>query len=186
MTKSTQFGLMSGFATMFLITLLYVINPVLLIEGYERLTLLVFAGFILYGVSQKRQTNLSPSNLKDLLSTDNNVENDFAPFGELLNFGFKIFVIGFAIKFTFIYFLFHYYDPNLIELVKEASVKVFESYQNTAQDTQVILDQKLADYKAQDFGPRLTDFLGMGLELIVGFLIALVIALFFKRERPDY
>ena len=72
MTRSTQLGLMSGFIATLTITVLYLINPSLLIRGYERLTLLVFAGFMLYGIMERRQTNLAPKNLEDLLSTEAN------------------------------------------------------------------------------------------------------------------
>lgn len=186
MTKSTQLGLMNGFAAMFFLTVLYIIDPILLVQGYERFTLLLAAGLILYGAVKQRPTSLTPAHLEDLLQSEKDTNNDFISFGELLQFGFRIFVIGFVLKFIYIYFLFHFYDTNLIELAKIESIQIFKSFQNTATHTQEILDQQLKEYSAQNFGPELTDFLGISIELIIGFIIAFVIAIFFKRDRPNY
>ncbi|BDS12568.1 DUF4199 domain-containing protein [Aureispira anguillae] len=192
MVKSTRLGLMSGFLAMMFITLLYLVDPTLLVDGYERLTLLLFAGAIIYGVQQERQTKLSVKKIEELVeqdtaTTDENDEvSDFAPFGELLQLGFRTYVIAYFMKFAFIYFLFNYYDPSLIELVKDASVEVYMEHQDFSKDTEEIIQQKIARYKEGNFGPSLKDVLGIGLELILGFIIAFLTALFFKREQPDY
>ena len=188
MLRSTRLGLMSGFMAMLLVTFLYVTDPLWLVAGYERLTLLIFFGAIIYGVRQERQTNFSTSNIHDLVdlkAEEGDESKDFAPFGKLLKLGFRTFVIGFFIKYFFIYYLFNYYDPNLVEMVKEAYVKVFLEYRDATQ-TEEIFQQDLARFKAGNFGPSLTNFLGIGMELIVGFLMAFFTAIFFKREQPGY
>ncbi len=188
MLRSTRLGLMSGFLAMLLITFLYVTDPLLLVVGYERLTLLIFFGAIIYGVRQERQTSLTTSNIQDLVGLQaegGNESKDFAPFSELLKLGFRTYIIGFFIKFFFIYYLFNYYDPQLIELVKEAYVKVFLEHRDPSQ-TEELFQQELAKFKAGNFGPSLTSFLGIGMELIMGFLMAFFTAIFFKREHPGY
>ena len=187
MNLSTRLGLMSGFISMLLITFLYVANPELLIVGYERLTLLVLMAAILYGVLQQRQTNFSPAKIEDLLSDNKqiDVKNDFASFGALLKLGFRIYIIGFFIKFLFIWFLFNYYDPTLVDMVKEAYLKVVEGHKNTS-DMELIYRENLESFKQGNFAPSLTNFLGIALELIVGFILSLVFAFFFKRDQPEY
>jgi len=188
MDRSTRLGLMSGFLATLFITILYVTDPALLVDGYERITLVILFVAIVYGVSQERTTSLSPNGIEDLLNTTETEETeqeDFVSFGELLKFGFKIYVIGFFIKFSFIYFLFNYYDPALIEMVKEAYVDVFIEFRDPT-DTELIFEQKLADFKNGNFAPSFTNVLGVGLELVLGFFMAFFTALFFKREQPDY
>lgn len=191
MDRSTRLGLMAGFLAMIFITILYLINPILLIDGYERLTLLLFGGAIIYGAQQKRQNNLSVRKIEALLTVSKkensrDTSGDFASFGLLLQLGFRTYVIAFFIKFSFIYFLFNYYDPNLIEMVKDASVQVYMEHQDFSKDTEEIIQQKIARYKEGHFGPSLRDFLGIGIEIIIGFIMAFVTAFVFKREQPDY
>ena len=188
MTLSTRLGLMSGFMSMLLISFFYVTNPELLIVGFERLTLLILGGAILFGILQQRKTNFSPSKIEDLLSSENkkiDEINDFASFSELLKLGFRIFIIGFFIKFMFIWFIFNYYDPSLIEMVKEAYLKVVEEHKNTS-DMEMIYKENMETFRQGNFGPSLTNFLGIALELIVGFVISLTFAMFFKRDQPEY
>lgn len=188
MTRSTRLGLMAGFLSMMFITFLYVINPTLLVDGYERLTLLLFALTVVYAIQQERQTSFRVQRIEDLKEEKEEVDdsNDFASFAELLQIGFRTYVIAFFIKFTFVYFLFNYYDPSLVELVRDASVEVYKSFQDFSNDTQEMIEQKIAKYKEGDFGPSLRDPLGIIIELLIGFFVAFITALFFKRDRPDY
>lgn len=186
MNKSTRIGLLGGFGATFYIALLYKTNSNLLIIGYERWTLLIFFVLMIYGALQHRQTNLAVNSLADLANTSVDTDNDFASFGELLQLTFKIYALGFFIKFIFIYFLFNYYDPSLVEMVKEESIRIFWDNLDRNSDTAEILQQKLNNYKKGNFGPQLTDFLGIAMELVVGFSMAFGISIFLKRERPEY
>ncbi|MCH2020951.1 MAG: DUF4199 domain-containing protein [Saprospiraceae bacterium] len=188
MRLSTRLGLMGGFLSMLFITILYITNSNLLIIGYERFTLLIFLATMVYGVLQQRQTNLSPNKIEDLLGHQEMQKvynNDFASFGELLKLGFKIYVIGFFIRFLFIYFLFNYYDTQLIEMYKEVNERIFIEFKNP-KDTELIFQQKLNDYRAGNFAPSFKNFLGIAIELIIGFIMAFFIALLFNRNQPDY
>jgi len=163
MTGSTRLGLMAGFLAMIFITILYVMDPNLLVDGYERLTLLLF-----------------------VLTEKIDDSKDFASFGELLQIGFRTYAIAYFIKFTFVYFLFNYYDPSLIELVRDASVEVYKNFQDFSSDTQEIIEQKIANYKEGEFGPSLRDPIGIVIELLIGLFVAFITALFFQRDRPEY
>lgn len=190
MTRSTRLGLMAGFLAMMFITLLYVIDPILLVDGYERLTLLLFALTIVYAIQQERKTSLTVRKIGDLQEAASTEEiddsEDFASFGELLQIGFRTYVIAYFIKFTFVYFLFNYYDPSLIDMVRDASVEVYKSFQDFSTDTQEMVEQKIANYKKGEFGPSLRDPIGIVIELLIGLFVAFMTALFFKRDRPEY
>ncbi|MBL4649536.1 MAG: DUF4199 domain-containing protein [Aureispira sp.] len=191
MTRSTRLGLMAGFLAMMFISILYVMDPTLLVDGYERLTLLLFVLTIIYAIQEERKTSLTVRKIGDLQQTTDVTEKiddskDFASFGELLQIGFKTYVIAYFIKFFFVYFLFNYYDPSLIGLVRDASVEVYKSFQDFSSDTQEIIEQKIAKYKEGEFGPSLRDPIGIVIELLIGFFVAFMTALFFKRDRPEY
>ncbi len=189
MTRSTRLGVMAGFLSMMFITLLYVIDPTLLVDGYERFTLLLFVLTVIYAIQQERQTTLTVRSIEDLKEKHPEKiddSGDFASFGELLQIGFRTYAIAYFIKFAFVYFLFNYYDPTLIELVRDASVEVYKNFQDFSNDTQEIIEQKIAKYREGEFGPSLRDPIGILIELLIGLLVAFVTALFFKRDRPDY
>ncbi|CAA6812863.1 MAG: Unknown protein [uncultured Aureispira sp.] len=191
MTRSTRLGLMTGFLSMMFISLLYVIDATLLVDGYERLTLLFFALAIVYAIQQERKTSLTVRRIEDLQQAGEALDGiddskDFASFGELLRIGFKTYVIAYFMKFFFVYFLFNYYDPSLIDMVRDASVEVYKSFQDFSSDTQEMVEQKIAKYKEGEFGPSLRDPIGILIELLIGLFVAFMTALFFKRDRPEY
>jgi len=191
MTRSTRLGLMAGFFAMMFITILYIIDPTLLVDGYERLTLLLFVLTIVYAIQGERRTSLKVQKIEDLqgsVETSKEIDDskDFASFGELLQIGFRTYVIAYFIKFIFVYFLFNYYDPSLIELVRDASVEVYKNFQDFSSDTQEIIEQKIAKYREGEFGPSLRDPFGIIIELLIGLFVAFLTALFFKRDRPEY
>lgn len=187
---TARIGLMAGFLAMLYVTVLYISDPIMLVTGYERVTLLIFVGAMLYGMIQLRPTELNARSLQDLVVEDGDksvdISHDFRSFSELLQAGFRIYFIGFLLKFTFIYLLFHYYDPSLIDLAREESVRIFMEQSNIENDTQEMLEQRLAQYRQGEFGPSLKDVLGIFIELVMGFIVAAVMALFFKRDQPDY
>jgi hypothetical protein len=182
---------MTGFLSMMFISLLYVIDATLLVDGYERLTLLFFALTIVYAIQEERKTSLTVRRIEDLQQAGEALDGiddskDFASFGELLRIGFKTYVIAYFMKFFFVYFLFNYYDPSLIDMVRDASVEVYKSFQDFSSDTQEMVEQKIAKYKEGEFGPSLRDPIGILIELLIGLFVAFMTALFFKRDRPEY
>lgn len=181
---------MAGFLAILYITILYISEPLFLVTGYERVTLLIFIGAVIYGMARMRSTALNANSLQDLATIEAPVSvdtsNDFCSFSELLQSGFRIYFIAFILKFSFIYLLFHYYDPSLIDLVREESVRIFIEQSNFENDTQEIFEQRIARYRQGEFGPSLKDVLGILIELVIGFIVAAVLALFFKRDQPDY
>ena len=186
---SVRIGLMTGFISTLYITILYLANPTLLVDGYERLTLVLFFGAVVYTVYQIRPTTLAKQSLEDLAQGNHEVgahQEDFKSFGELLQAGFRTYFIAFWIKFAFVYFLFNYYDPSLVEMVRDASTEIFKNTMDFSDDTQEIIEQRIANYRAGEFGPSLRDPLGLIIELLIGFFMAFLTALFMKREQPDY
>lgn len=188
-TISARIGLMAGFIATLYITLLYLVNPRLLVVGYERLTLLLFFGAVVYSVYKIRPTTLHQKSLQALVldkETADQHQGDFRSFGELLQVGFRTYFIAFLIKFIFIYFLFNYYDPSLIEMVRDASTEVFVENMDFGDDTEMMKQERIAQYRSGEFGPSLKDPLGLIIELLLGFFMAFITALFMKREQPDY
>lgn len=186
---SARIGMMAGFIATLYITILYLANPRLLVVGYERWTLLLFFGAVVYSVYQIRPTTLNQESLQALALDEEAADQhqgDFRSFGELLQVGFRTYFIAFLIKFIFIYFLFNYYDPSLIEMVRDASTEVFVNNMDFGDDTELMKQERIAQYRAGEFGPSLKDPLGLIIELLVGFFMAFITALFMKREQPDY
>ncbi len=179
---------MGGFLATLLITMMYVSDASLLVKGYTWLKQLVFFGAVLYGMLQLRQTSIQASNINDLAKTkDVDTTHDFVSFAELLSAGFKIYFIAFFITFLYIFVLFNYIDPTLVELVKDASVKVAIEYKDPSV-TEEIFQQQITQLREQDFSPRLTDFFSIMsmFELIMGFMFSFIVALFLQREQPKY
>ncbi|MCP4440312.1 MAG: DUF4199 domain-containing protein [Aureispira sp.] len=170
MNNGFRFGLWAAVLSVLYITVLYVSAPTYLITGYERLTLLIF--LVLMGIAAYTEREQRP--------------DGFIEFGELLKMTFRVYVIGFFAKFLFIYVLFNYIDTDMIELVKDAQVRIF--IENKGIDVpEEIFQQKLKLFiESTHFGPTLLDFLGISLEIIVGAIFAGTISFFFKREAPEY
>lgn len=189
-SSTARIGVMAGLLAILYITVLYVTDQTLLVVGYERVTLLIFTGAVIYGVAQLRPTQLKARSLQELAQAENinaaHAEQEFKSFGELLQGGFRIYFIAFLMKFIFVYLLFHYYDPSLIDLVREESVRIYMEQSDFSNDTQEVIEQKIAFYREGEFGPSLTDVLGLILELLLGFVVAFFTALLLKRDRPDY
>jgi len=188
MDSTNKNGLMAGFLSILLITMLYVSDPTLLVKGYVWLKQFVFFGAMAYGMSQLRDTSISTSNLSSLKSTaDADTSKDFIGLVELLGAGFKIYLIGYLFTFLYIYLLFNFIDPSLVELVKDGTVKIAIETRDPS-ITEEIFQQKIQQLREQDFSPSITDFLSVMsmVELLIGFVMAFVLALFFQREKPNY
>ncbi len=184
---------MTGFLATLYVTILYLIEPRLLVAGYERWTLLLFLVAVVYSVYQTRPTTLNERSLQSLVDAPAPEEGeldahqgDFKSFGELLQVGFRTFFIAFIIKFAFIYFLFNYYDTGLVEMVRDASTQIYVDNMDFGDDTEMVRQQRIANYRAGEFGPSLRDPLGLVIELLLGFAMAFFTALVMKREEPGY
>jgi hypothetical protein len=185
MKQSTRMGLLGGFASMFLITMLYVSDPHLLVVGYAQYSLLILFAFMLVAVLKERKTSFTPASIEELAAHDKELSSkDFAAFSELLRIAFRVYFIGYLIKFVFIYILFNFIDVSLVELVRDAQVQVFLDMRDES-ITDAIFQTQLEQFKAQDFSPGL-DVLGIFLEMIIGFVMALGLAFFLRRDAPDY
>lgn len=170
MNNGFRFGVWAAVLSVLYIAVLYVTAPTYLITGYERITLLLF--FILMGMAAYTER-------------ESRAEG-FIEFGELLKMTLRVYLIGFTAKFLFIYVLFNFIDPDMIELVKDAQVRLFIAHREL-NIPEEIFQQKLKVFiETTHFGPSLREFLGIALEIIVGSVFAGIISLFFKREAPEY
>ncbi len=168
MNTSTIYGLIAGLLSMGLLTVLYLNNPDNMLTGLEKFSWLLILLAMFIGVARERGLRKEP----------------FIEFSEALRSSFKIFIIAYLLKFVFIYILFNFADPSLLEKARLAAVKIFTEHRN-ADITQEIFDQQLDAFGKGYFGPRIFD-IGVMLELIVGFLLSLATAAIMKREKPDY
>jgi hypothetical protein len=92
--------------------------------------------------------------------------------------------MAYLIKFLVIYIIFNYAHPALLDSARDIAVKIFIEHRNQ-EIPQEIFDQQLESYRKGYFGPRIFD-IGVMLEIIIGFGIALVTAIVFIREKPDF
>lgn len=190
MNKTTRIGILGGFMAIFLITIFYLTRPQMLVEGYVWLKQLVFLGAIIYGLAQMRQNSVQAPNIKALAAsqkeaTPTDHSKDFVGFTELLANGVKIYLIGYFLTFLYIYLLFNYIDTDLVELVKDHTVRLNIQLKDP-KISALRFEEQLAELRKQDFSPRLTDLISvMGMvEIILGFLMSFIVALFLRREQP--
>jgi hypothetical protein len=168
MKTAIIYGLVTGLLTMSFIVGIYLNQPLNLLSGIEKFSwLFLFAGMIL-GVWRERSLNNEP----------------FISLQEALRSAFQIFIIAYLIKFLVIYILFNYVNPTLSEHAKEIAVKIFVEHRNN-EIPQEIFDQQLESFKKGYFGPRIFD-IGVMLEIILGFVVALITAFLIKREKPEF
>lgn len=168
MNTANIYGFTAGFLSVAFITAIYLDNPSNLLSGIEKFSWLLFVVAMFIGTWRERQ--LRP----DL----------FLAFHEALKTAYKIFVIAYLIKFVTIYLLFNFYDTSLQELAREIAVKIFTEHRNEEMP-QEIFEQQLKAFSNGYFGPKIFD-IGVMLEMIVGFIAALLIAFLFKREKPEF
>ncbi len=162
------FGLLGGFASMALIASLYVTNKTFLLQGYEKFTWVLILAAMIAAVMRERAQE----------------EHQFIGLYEALRSAFQTFVLAYLVKFVFIYILFNFIDPSLLDLAREKAVDIFTAHRNPDEAEQ-IFQERLAAFRQGYFGPRLFD-IGVMLEIIGGFVLALIVAFFLKREAPDY
>ncbi|WBM75082.1 DUF4199 domain-containing protein [Saprospira grandis] len=168
MRKSQLYGLLGGFISSAALAVLYVTDKNYLLEGYEKLSWLIIWAACFIAVAQERSAK----------------EDQFIGFYEALRPAFQTFVYAYVIKTIFIYLLFVYIDPDLLELSKQKAIEIFIEHK-PAEEPQEIFNGRLEAYKKEYFGPRLFD-LGIMLEVILGFVLSAITAFLMRRDRPDY
>lgn len=168
MKASITYGLVTGLMATSFVVGIFLNNPLNLLSGLEIFSWIFIVAGMMLGTWRERSMRSEP----------------FINFKEALKTAFQIFVIAYIIKFLAIYIIFNYVQPSLLERAREIAVKIFVEYRN--QETpQEIFDQQLEAYRKGYFGPQFFD-LGVMVQIIIGFLIALLTAVLFIREKPDY
>jgi tetrahydromethanopterin S-methyltransferase subunit G len=168
MKASVLYGLVSGLLVTAFIVGIYLNEPLNLLTGVEKFSwIFIFIGMLI-GTWRERSMRTEP----------------FINFQEALKTAFQIFVMAYLIKFLVIYIIFNYAHPALLDSARDIAVKIFIEHRNQ-EIPQEIFDQQLESYRKGYFGPRIFD-IGVMLEIIIGFGIALVTAILFIREKPDF
>ena len=168
MNRGIIYGLIAGFLTCGFLSALYSNNPTNILLGYEKISWLIIVTMKITGVIMERNTQIKK----------------FTDFNTALKNAFKIFIVAYLIKFIFIYLLFNYIDPKLLEMARDTAVKIFIDHRDPDM-TEEIFQQQLKAFRDGYFGPRLFD-VGIMLEIIVGFVISLITAIIIKREKPEF
>lgn len=168
MKASIIYGLVTGLICMSFVVGIYLNKPLNLLTGVEKLSwLFLFAGMLM-GTWRERSLRSEP----------------FLSFQETLKSAFQIFIIAYLIKFLVVYILFNYVDPSLSEHAREIAVRIFKEHRNQ-EIPQEIFEQQLEAFRKGYFGPRIFD-IGIMLEIIIGFVAALITAFLIKREKPEF
>jgi hypothetical protein len=146
---------------------LYLSDPLLLVSGYESFTwAFFFISMILVGVR-----------------TRNAQDGAFIEFRYLLKPIYQAFFLAYMLKYIFIYTLFRFIDPTLLDLVKDIGRKMLISNRDPNW-TDEMLQQQITVYNQQEI--YMFDFIGLSIHLVMGFVLALIVSFVLKRERPDY
>lgn len=168
MNLSTQYGILGGFVLIAYLTALYFVDKTLLVEGWEKITWLLLLGTMLAAAAKRRLQE----------------PDTFISFRPLMQTVVKVFLLAYFMKFAFIYILFRYGDPEMMEMVRMAELQlILENKPADVPDT--IFAQQIKAYEQGDFGPRLWD-IGLMLELILGFGMSAVTASIIRRDTPQY
>lgn len=150
----------------FYIYALYLNNPQLLFEGWQSLTWLFFLiQMIAVGISTKKSLG------------------GFVEFEQLLKPLFKSFAFAYIFKYIFVYVLMTIIDPELLELSKNFYVDLIIANKDPNW-TDEMLQQQIEGFNAQPL--NVFDFMGLSIELAIGFIIALILSFILKIEKPEY
>ena len=186
MNPTLRYGLSAGLFSVLYLLLVYLYDTKLLMQGWEAAIWLILLLFMLLAAKQARNPKSEPRySTAELLRADTPELSAFAPMPILLKLLFRVFVLGYSLKFLFIYLLFHYVDPSLIEMAKDTEVKAFVANRPDNLTDAVFDEQLQAFIKGGSFGPQL-EFMALFIVFILGFLISALIALFFRRPKPEY
>jgi ABC-type xylose transport system permease subunit len=146
---------------------LYLSEPTYLISGYENFNWLVFfIMMIMVGVSLRAAQS-----------------DKFIEFKPLLNAMYKAFALAYILKYIFVYTLFKYIDPTLLDLVRDYGRKQLIASRDPNWTDQMFQDV-VANYNNQPI--PIFDFLGVAIHLVLGFIVAIILSFLLKRERPDW
>lgn len=188
MKNTSRVGFLAGFMAILLITFFYTSAPHLLVSGYVEFRLLILFGAIIYGLYNMKSSAITASNIQELAKQETaDSSNDFVSFTELLSAGFKIYAIGFVMTFVYIYVLFNYIDPSLIDMVKDETVRINIQYKDP-KIAEAVFQQQIKNLKAENFAPTLSSFFSLMnmFKLVIGFILSFIVALFLRRDQPNY
>ncbi|MCF8236743.1 MAG: DUF4199 domain-containing protein [Saprospiraceae bacterium] len=112
-------------------------------------------------------------------------QDGFIEFKEALKVTFLVWVIGTILTTLFMYAMFNFIDPGLVDVQKEVTMEWMEKF--TANMDEETLDEINKRIAEEGFGLNLKkSLLGYGVGLIFpGFIIALIVSLIIRRKNPE-
>ena len=161
------FGSIAAIISVGYVYALYLNDPMLLLSGYENLNWLFFLIMMIMVGTRTRAAEA----------------DGFIDFKSLLSPMFKAFAMAYTLKYIFIYTLFTYIDPQLIDMVKDLGRKMLIDMRDPNW-TDEMLQAQLESYNQQTVS--IFDFMGLAIHLVFGFILALILAFILKRERPEF
>lgn len=166
-TIGTKYGLLSGAFSASALSLIYVINSDYVIGNLYLIVYFIMLGFMILTAKQIRDT-----------------EGGYASFKEILPGVFLAFLIGNAMTILFYYMLLTFIDPRLILKMRELFINDFKAQMN---DKSLEDLARLKELEANSFIPSFFDQIStFAIRSLGGFLLSALVALGFKREKPDF
>ena len=112
--------------------------------------------------------------------------NGFISFKDTLKPTFLTYAIGALIGTIFIYVMYHYVDPGLVDLTKEKALEQTEKMMSTFGAPQDDIDEAIEKMEQQSFESGIgKTLLQYCFQLIFGFILALIISAFIKKNPPE-
>lgn len=169
MNQGIKFGLFYGLVSVILSLVLYLIDKELM-TGSIPTTIAAFVIATVFMVLAAKATK-----------ADN---GGILPYGEAVITTFLVLSIGFFISGLFIYVMFNFIDPSLVDLTRERAIEMTEKLiAMMGQDNEDAIDKMREALEEQDFsmglGQVLMSWLGNS---VVGLIYALIISAFVKKE----
>lgn len=165
---SINYGLIGGMAAIALTLLYYLMNV---------------RGFITYG-AWFSYLALGATMVMAGLAV-RKYQDGYIEFKEGLKVTFLVWVIGTLLTTVFLYLLYNFIDPGLVDVQKEVTMELMEKF--TANMDEETLEQINKTMEEQGFGLDMKKSLltyGFGL-IFPGFIIALIVSLIIRRKNPE-
>lgn len=165
---SVNYGLIGGMAAIALGMLYYLIN----VRGFIAWggwfsNLAIIASMAMAALAVRRE------------------QGGFLPFREALKSTFLVWVIASFLSMVFLYLLYNFIDPGLVDIQKEVVAEMMDRFLASAD--QATIDQIEESMTAENFGLDIKkSLLGYAFSLIFpGFIVSLIVAAIVKRPQPN-
>lgn len=161
------YGGLTGLICVLYVLALHGYNPHWLLEGWESLSwLFLFVGMLLAGLALRKKQPYQ-----------------FIEMQPLFALHVQVFGLAYGMKYVFVYLLFTQIDKEMLGLVRDFHVQ--NAIQHRDPNTpEAVFQAHLQAIKSAE--PHIFDAMGLGVHLLMGTLLALLLAFLLKQEKPDY